>query len=57
MKNKVIWVDDLMYNPILDIGVTVKLPQCPVCESVPTYNMDECPFCGAELEYDYREAE
>ena len=46
-----------MYNPILDIGVTVKLPQCPVCESVPTYNMDECPFCGAELEYDYREAE
>jgi rRNA maturation endonuclease Nob1 len=51
MKEKVIYVDDLTYDPIHDCGKVYSLPQCPACRSYPTYNVNPCPFCGQELEY------
>jgi hypothetical protein len=51
VPEKVKYVNDV----VLGIGgervEIYSLPQCPNCESYPTYNVNPCPFCEQRLIY------
>ena len=51
VPEKVKYVNDMLLGIGGERVEIYSLPQCPNCESYPTYNVNPRPFCGQRLIY------